>query len=69
MDDGPNNNPTPYTLRSEEELTELARTLFDEEEMMFSDGRKWEDLEFSDMAFYRNGVRAILARLRKLRDT
>jgi hypothetical protein len=52
---------------SDDELNELARALFEEDERMLPEGRTWETLDTSDIAFYRNGVAAVLSRLRELR--
>jgi hypothetical protein len=60
--------PPPWGL-SERETEELARALFDEDERMLPEGRTWETLDNSDQAFYRNGARAVIRRLRELRGT
>jgi hypothetical protein len=52
---------------NDDDLNELARALFEEDERMLPESRTWETLDNSDIAFYRNGVRSIFRRYGELR--
>lgn len=54
---------------TDDEMTALARVLFEEEDRMRPelDGRAWPDLDPGEEAFYRNAAKAVLRAATNLR--